>query len=115
MGFMKRTQPNARGLTRLGIVFSTLPMSTSPDLKGALEAMKAAVRGPRRKSPVYEWLAARYDPLTTAFRTSQPAWKALAVYLGKGGVMGADGIPATAAAVRATWLRVQADKERRRV
>lgn len=89
-------------------------MTTSPDLKGALEAMKSASRGPRRKSPVYEWLAAKHDALATAFRTSQPSWKALAEYLGNGGVMGADGVPATPAAVRSTWLRVQADRARKR-
>lgn len=87
---------------------------TSPDLKGALERMKAATRGHRRRSPVYQWLAARYDGLEAAFRTSQPSWKALADYLAEGGIMGADGAPVSPPALRATWLRVQAEATRRR-
>jgi hypothetical protein len=87
---------------------------TTPDLKGALERMKTATRGHRRRGPVYEWLAARYDGLEAAFRTSQPSWKALADYLAEGGVMGADGVPISPPALRATWLRVQAEVTRRR-
>ena len=89
-------------------------MSKSPDLAGALAAMKAASRGPRRRSPVYLWLAEHHDALVNAFRQSQPSWTALADYLSTGGVMGADGIPAKPAAVRSTWLRVQADVARKR-
>jgi hypothetical protein len=89
-------------------------MSKTPDVAGALEAMKAVVRGPRIKSPVYEWLHARYDPLSAAFAERSPSWKALAKYLADGGIMNADGVAPTPAAVRSSWLRVEADIARRR-
>jgi|tagenome__1003787_1003787.scaffolds.fasta_scaffold19912411_2 hypothetical protein len=84
----------------------------TPDIKGALEAMKAASRG--RRSPLHEWLSANYDALEAAFSTAQPSWNALADYLAKGGVMGGGGKPASPAAVRQAWLRIQADVARRR-
>jgi len=56
--------------------------------------MRAVTRGPRKKSPVYEWLAARHDSLVREFAKQQPSWTALAKYLGGGGD------PPTPAAVR---------------
>jgi hypothetical protein len=47
--------------------------------------MRAVTRGPRKKSPVYEWLAARHDSLVREFAKQQPSWTALAKYLGGGG------------------------------
>jgi len=85
-----------------------------PDLAGAIRSMAAVVRGPRKKSPVNEWLAARYDGLAKAFQTKPPSWKALADYLGDGGVMNADGQRPTPASVRSAWLRVEADVIRKR-
>lgn len=87
---------------------------TPPDLAGALEAMKAATRGPRKRSPVYTWLANRHDGLAEAFRSQPPSWKSLAKYLADGGVLNADGQPPTPAAVRTSWMRVEADLARKR-
>src|SRR5262245_46484122 len=90
-------------------------MSTkTPDLAGALAAMKAApARGRGRRSSAYEWLRARHDGLVAAFAERPPSWKALAGYLGANGITGAGGGPPTAAALRSAWLRVTADAARR--
>ncbi len=89
-------------------------MSKPPDTAGAIQAMKAASRGPRIKSPVYEWLAARHDELVAAFESQPPKWKALAAYLAQGGVKNADGQPPSAATVRTSWLRVEASMAARK-
>jgi hypothetical protein len=85
-----------------------------PDLAGALAAMAAPRRGPRRTSQVYEWMAARYDGLAAAFRKKQPSWIALTEYLTEHGLTGADGKPASSAAVRSAWLRLDAAMLRKR-
>jgi hypothetical protein len=90
------------------------PPRPEPDTAGAIMAMKARARGPRRKSPIYEWLAARHDELAAAFRKTPPSWTALADYLGQGGVMNVDGALPTPSAVRTSWLRVEADLARKR-
>lgn len=88
---------------------------SGPDTDGYLRAIKAnARRGPRRKSPVYEWLAARHDELVAAFKRTPPSWTVLAKYLAEGGVLNADGVPPTPSAVRTSWLRVEADLARKR-
>jgi hypothetical protein len=89
-------------------------MIKTPDLAGALQAMKAASRGPRKKSPIYAWLEVRYDDLSAAFRKDPPSWKNLARYLAEGGITNADGQTPTAAAVRTSWLRLEADIARKR-
>nr|WP_294557709.1 hypothetical protein [uncultured Rhodopila sp.] len=89
-------------------------MSKPPDLAGAIAAMRATARGPHRKSPVYEWLAARHNALAAEFAKQPPSWTALAKYLSDGGIMNADGKPLTPSAVRSSWLRVEADYRRKR-
>jgi hypothetical protein len=89
-------------------------MSKTPDLAGAIDAMKAITRGPRKKSPVSEWLSARYDGLSAAFRERPASWKALADYLGDGGVLNAEGQRPTASSVRSAWIRLEAEMIRKR-
>ena len=88
--------------------------SDDPELAGALAAMSAPRRGPRRTSPVYQWMAVRYDGLAAAFMKMPPSWVALAEYLSGLGVMGADGKPPSAAAVRSAWLRLEVAMTRKR-
>ena len=55
---------------------------TSPDLAGALAAMRAVpLRGRGHSSSAYQWLHARHDALAAAFAESPPSWQALADYL----------------------------------
>ena len=82
---------------------------------GALAAARSGSRGPGIKSPVYVWLAARYDHLLPTLTTHAPSWKKLAEYLGNGGVLNADGQLPTPASVRSSWLRVTADIHRTRI
>jgi hypothetical protein len=90
-------------------------MSKGPDVAGALAAMRSTpTRGRGHTSPAYEWLHKRHGALAQAFAERPPSWKALAVYLGQNGVMGADGNPPTAAALRSAWLRVLANVARRK-
>lgn len=86
----------------------------TPDLAGALAAMKTASRGPGIKSPVYAWLASHHDALTAAFAKQAPSWKALAKYLADGGITNANGVAPTPTTVRSSWLRVEADIARKR-
>lgn len=62
------------------------------------------------KSPIYDWLEARYEELHQSFQTDPPRWKALALYLAKGGVTDVDGKPPSAWAVRSSWKRLEAAK-----
>lgn len=101
-------------LTRSICSVNVVRMSRTPDLAGALDAMKAITRGPRKKSPVYQWLAARYDGLSAAFRERPASWKALADYLGDGGVLNAEGQRPTPASVRSAWLRLETEMIRKR-
>jgi hypothetical protein len=89
-------------------------MRKTPDVAGALEAMKSASRGPGVRSPVYEWLAAQHDALSAAFAKRPPSWKALARYLADGGIMNVDGRPPTPASVRSSWIRLEVDIAKRR-
>jgi hypothetical protein len=89
---------------------------TSPDLAGALAAMRAApLRGRGHRSSAYQWLHARHDALAAAFAERPPSWQALADYLGANGITGADGRSPTASALRSAWSRVTANIARRRV
>ncbi len=86
-----------------------------PDLAGAVAAMrKAPARGRGRRSPVYQWLAARHDALAALFEKEPPSWTALARYLGEGGITASDGLPPTASTVRSVWLRVAENAARRK-
>ena len=88
---------------------------TSPDLAGALAAMRAVpLRGRGHSSSAYQWLHARHDALAAAFAESRPSWQALADYLGAHGITGADERSLTATALRSAWQRVTADVARRR-
>jgi hypothetical protein len=89
-------------------------MSKPPDVAGALAAMRSVTRGPRNRSPIYGWLEARYDALAEAFKSEPPKWKALAKYLGDGGVLNSDGERPSPAAVRSSWTRLEADVARKR-
>lgn len=85
-----------------------------PDVAGALTAINSMRRGPRVKSPVYEWLASNHATLAAAFAKRPASWKALADYLGDGGVVTADNRRPSPVAVRSAWLRVEADLARKR-
>lgn len=85
------------------------------DVAGALAAMRQAPgRGRGRKSEIYRWMAARYDALSAAFEKEPPSWTGLARYFAEGGMMGTDGLPPSAAAVRSAWLRVSEAMNRKR-
>ena len=87
----------------------------SPDLAGALAAMRAVpLRGRGHRSSAYQWLHARHDALAAAFAESPPSWQALADYLGAHGITGADERSLTATALRSAWQRVTANVTRRR-
>ena len=89
---------------------------TSPDLAGALAAMRAVpLRGRGHSSSAYQWLHARHDALVAAFAESPPSWQALADYLGAHGITGADERSLTATALRSAWQRVTANVRRRAV
>jgi hypothetical protein len=88
---------------------------TSPDLAGALAAMRAVpLRGRGHSSSAYQWLLARHDALVAAFAESPPSWQALADYLGAHGITGADERSLTATVLRSAWQRVTANVARRR-
>jgi hypothetical protein len=86
----------------------------TPDLAGALAAMRKADRRRGRPSPVHHWLEANYDGLAAAFRREPPSWTNLAAYLGEHGVTGVEGRRLSPAAVRAAWVRVDKARRRRR-
>ena len=86
----------------------------APNLAGALAAMELASRGPRRQSPLYQWLETNYDGLAAAFRRAPPSWTKLADYLTEHGVTGAEGRRPSPVAVRNAWFRLDAAKTKRR-
>ena len=85
-------------------------MSKGPDVAGALAAMRSTpTRGRGHTSPAYEWLHKRHGALAQAFAERPPSWKALAVYLGQNGVMGADGHAVERG--RAAWSQFSFDRD----
>ena len=85
------------------------------DLASALAAMRqASGRGRGRKSAIYQWMAVRHADLVAAFKKEPPSWTGLAKFFADHGMMSADGLPPTAAAVRSTWMRVDQTATRRK-
>lgn len=66
-------------------------------------------RGHRGRSDLYRWLRARYRALAKALDQHNPAWHVLAEEVAAAGVVGRDGKPPTANAVRKVWARVARD------
>lgn len=66
-------------------------------------------RGGGRRSPLYLWFQEHHDELAAGFARKAPTWQPLADFLGKQGVLDADGKPPTARAARDAWWRVRRD------
>jgi hypothetical protein len=86
----------------------------TPSAAEALEAMRTVKRGPNVRSPIYQWLADQHDELALGFRKIPPSWTTLAKFLADHGITNADGRPPTPVAVRTSWLRVEAEFQRKR-
>ena len=68
----------------------------------------------RRRSPLYLWLQANYSDIARAMSRPRPSWTALAETAVEAGQVDDKGKPPNANSVRAAWLRVSRDRDKRR-
>ena len=88
--------------------------NNDPDTAAVLAVTRRTPgRGRGRKSDLYRWMAARHDALAEGFAKEPPSWTALAKFFTERGMLSTDGLPQTAASVRATWVRVTQAAARR--